>query len=508
MAIANFFDRAAQAVSQALKTVDGQVLAAKLTGHNVGIAFDDTALDNPNTGLMLSLATNLAARIYPRISLIHDGSSPLGQEIKKELEGLALSINPYIELVEHGISFTLCLGNPNIIASNKVFINAGSWNMEVSVGKPAAAVTQVSYNPFSSAAAVCFGMDEVFRFVFSDSLPQDTSPEHYVLNLLDYSRDLSADTSLPPINFKDLNLVGLGAVGNALVWALSNLEDLTGHITLIDHETVELSNLQRYILTDQQSIDRHKTVIAEETLRRDGLEISYHPELRFGQYVAQHRPDCMFDVIAVSVDNAADRVASQAVLPRVALNAWTGDNGQLGISRHWFDSDQACLACLYLSTSQQVSELDQLVELTGMPPQRIVEMMANRTPLDPETLQEIAAGKNYPPEVIASFRGQTINEFYTKAVCGGVLMNFIDQNQPESLVPLAHQSVLAGVLLAAEVVKESIGMVSKKDPVETKIQVLGRPKEFLNQRRGKTEKPQCICQDKDYLMVYRKKFNS
>lgn len=510
MAIANFFNRAAQAVSQVLQSVDRNILSEKLNGYTIAIVFDDLALENPNTRLMLSLGTNLTARFYPRISIVYDGNSAAGYTLKKELDDQALSINPAIDLVDqtHEISASLCIGTPSLGAGYEVYIDAGSWNMEVNVGRPAFAITQTAYNPFSSAAAVCCGLDEIFRFVFTECFPNNSNPSQYVLNLKDYTRELSDNLALPAVNFKDLNIVGLGAVGNALVWVLSKLDTVTGSITLIDHETVELSNLQRYILTNQNSVDLDKTVVAEEFLKRDGLKISFQPGKRFGQYVAEHRSDCVFDVIAVSVDNADDRVACQAVLPRVVLNAWTGDNGQLGASRHWFDSDQACLACLYLSTSQQKSRLDQLTELTGLEKLKIIELITHQTPLDDTILQEIFENKGYPIEALGVFKGLTIEQFYSKAVCGGILLNFINQNETEALVPLAHQSVLAGVFLAADVVKEALGMLDRDQPVETKMQVLGRPNEYLNQRLQKTINPKCICQDDDYLAVYSQKYNS
>ncbi|KJS13231.1 MAG: hypothetical protein VR67_05515 [Peptococcaceae bacterium BRH_c8a] len=510
MAIANFFNRAVQAVGQALPLVDRETLAQKLNDFIIAIVFDEASLAKPNTNSMLSLAVNLASRFYPRISIVYDGFSDKGQALKQELETMALSINPSIELVPvgHHVFAAICVGEPNLQAKHKVYVNAGSWNIEVNVGRPASTITQTGYNPFSATATVCFGMDEIFRAVFNDEISPDSAPANYCLSLLDYSQNLAHETNLPVVNLKDVSLVGLGAVGSGLVWCLAKLEGLTGHITLIDHETVELSNLQRYILTNQQSVQRHKTIIAEEYLRREGLEISFYPENRFGEYVSEYRPNCMFDVIAVSVDNAACRFAVQSVLPRVVLNAWTAENGLLGVSRHWFDSNQACLACLYLSTTQQKSQLEQLVEITGFEPTRIIELITNQVCLDNQALQEIASNKNYPFDVVASFEGNTINEFYTKAVCGGVLINFIDQViEPEAIVPLAHQSVLSGALLAAEIVKESLGLLNKEQPVETRIEVLKRPKEYLNFRRNKTQNPKCICQDSDYLFAYSQKHN-
>ena len=75
-------------------------------------------------------------------------------------------------------------------------------------------------------------------------------------------------------------------------------------------------------------------------------------------------------------------------------------------------------------------------------------------------------------------------------------------------VPLAHQSALAGVLLAAELVKQTLGRVSREDPPEIRVNALFPPPEYILFPRKKSDDPKCLCIDEDYLEVYGEKYAS
>jgi hypothetical protein len=73
-------------------------------------------------------------------------------------------------------------------------------------------------------------------------------------------------------------------------------------------------------------------------------------------------------------------------------------------------------------------------------------------------------------------------------------------------VPLAHQSALAGVLLAARMVGKMVG--ADLDSKITRVNVM-RPTshpEFLTQPALKDPRGICICQDSDYVKAYHSKY--
>jgi molybdopterin/thiamine biosynthesis adenylyltransferase len=508
MALANFFDRASQSLRQILRGVDSDFLAERLNGITVAVAFDDGSVFSPSRRATLEMAVNLLSRLYPKIAIIHQGNSDEGREMRSELIRLALSINPAIEIIDPPgrVAATLCVGDANPASEKTIWVHADSWNVEVRVGRPISSLTGDAYNPISSAVAACFGAAEIFAVGFGNLLPTRQERDRYLLSLLDYSRRPSPSMELSTVHLEDLALVGLGAVGNAVVWCLRRIPNLTGMVHLVDHEQADLSNLQRYVLTDQASPGMAKTDLAAMNLVRNGLDVFPYP-LKLGNYARDVRGNGPFDTIAISVDNRCDRIVAQALLPRLALNAWTDGAGRLGVSRHWFDGFQACLACMYMESGRKKSETDLIAESTGLPPKKVIELVVKKIPLSVELLSEIAAAKRCPTEVLMKWVGGSIQEFYTEAVCGGVILEYSKGSEGhEALVPLAHQSVLAGALLAGEIVKTALKLVSREDPAETKMDVLSPPQEYLSMRRSKTVRPNCICTDEDYLEVYRIKY--
>lgn len=510
MALAKFYSRTEQSLGQVLRCPDREQLASKLNEIIVAVAFDDRALNHINTFPTLQMAVNLFSRLYPRIAIIYSGTTDRGNDFRRELARLASLINPDIEIEDSAlhVNAALCIGRPQVSADALIYVKASSWNLEVSIGKPTTKINRNTYNPITAAAVACFGVSEVFNKMFADLLPKTERPDGYVLSLLSFKKALSTDKALPRISLDDLSLVGLGAVANATVWCLSRLPEIHGSLSIIDPESVELSNLQRYVLTDDGSVGADKVKLAERSFSGTGLRIKPF-KMSFGDYARKHRRSCDFDIIAISVDNDKDRISAQAVLPRIILNAWTDELGRLGVSHHWFDSHNACLACMYIATSPRKSYTEQIADAIGFEPMRTAELVLKKATLSKELLQEIVSGKGYPMEILQQWQGRKLDEFYSEAACGGVLLQFgAEDKGHEALVPLAHQSALAGILLASEIVKTSLGLISKKSPVEAQLDIISQPKDYILFPREKTTNPKCICTDPDYLAVYKEKYDN
>lgn len=509
MSIANFFYKAEKSLGQVLQSVNPEKLLDILTDKKIAIAFDNTVIQHKNSKITLELITNLVARLYPSIGIVYNGNTDEGDTFVKSLISLALGINPDIEILSgvESYSVALCVGNPDCTSERYIYMNSDSWNLEISIDKPINVFGNNVLNPFSASAVSCLGVSELFRMVFSDLLKDKFEPQSFTLSLLDYSRHSENFIEIKDIDFKDLTLVGLGAIGNSIAWCLKWIPNLRGIINIVDPETIELSNLQRYVLSSQSNINNLKVDIVKEYLSHKELTINV-AAMPFGEYVKLHRNDCDFDIIAVSVDNAINRVATQAVLPRVVFNAWTGDEGSLGISRHIFDHPQkACLACLYLSTNKQKSRTECIAEIIGFEQNRTNELVVTQVKLNRDLLNEISQLKGYSLSALLPYEGKTLDDFFVEAVCGGVLLPMGNNaGTSEANVPLAHQSVLAGILLACELVKEALNLIPTDYPVETRMNVLSKMPDFFCSNRSKTINPKCICSDKDYLDIYKKKF--
>ena len=510
MAVANFFDRALMSAAQALGGADPAELQDELGRHVIEMAWDGFAARLTEGRLALDLAVRLLARLYPALRL-----TPLDAKaaaLLPQLEALALAINPEIELCGDAAATVRLVfgrtGSPSAVPT--IYAGSDGWLAKVSTRRPQG--VGPSALPFGAGAAACLGAANVFRAVFADRLAAAALDERSVLSMFDFSTGRRA-TQGPPDLDVDLGLtqlVGTGAIGNGTLWLLANTPGLKGILHLIDHETVELSNLQRYVLAVQDTVGRTKVDLARETLARGPCSITPAPFLaRFEKYQAG-RGHAAIARVVVALDTARDRIAVQAALPKRSLNAWT-QVGDLGVSRHDFLGEGACLACLYLPKGQVPNQDEVIAKALGLPVELpVLHDLRNRlvsdAPVGEAFVRETAQRLGAPAEALLRFANEPLRQFYAKAVCGGLLIPPADGRPPID-APLAFQSAMAGVLLGAELVADAGGL--RAAPATKTILDMTRP---VASRLGvrvlkpaQSSGPRCICQDPDFIAVYREK---
>ena len=168
---------------------------------------------------------------------------------------------------------------------------------------------------------------------------------------------------------------------------------------------------------------------------------------------------CSTVLLLLALDSAKDRRAAQASLPRRIANAWT-QPGDLGVSRHDFLAG-ACVNCLYLPDGQSRNEDEIIAESFGVS-DRLMEvrvLLQTNEGVPKNLLEAIAAARDIPLEKLDPFEGRPLRDLYTEGFCGGAVIPLGQIGTPANdvHVPLAHQSALAGVLLAAAGVRMALG---------------------------------------------------
>ena len=513
MAFANFFDKTAMAALQVLQGLDHASFIASLESQVVGVAFDDSAVSSPEGRVTLDLTANLLARLYPQLAFIPHGSQ--AKKYVADLMALTRSINPVIdsEAMANKAGVILAVGITSVQSNAPViYMGSDGWITKISSHGPVG--SGFSTNPFGASAAACFGTANVFRVLFGDYLVVGKTDENFTLSLLDYDPRSEAPTNLPlkAVNIGESYLVGLGAVGNSAVWALGRIPELSGAIHLIDHETIELSNLQRYVLAFQDDIGKYKSELSAKELRNTEIDLRQHPK-KWGEYLRE-ADRWQLERVAVAVDSSEDRQAVQAALPKWIFNAWT-QSEDLGVSRHHFVGDGACLMCLYMP-SEVSKHLDMIIaEAIGLP-QAVLEvrqLLHANGPIGRDLLSRAAAAMEVPIVDLQSFENEPVRSFYNRAICGGVVLRLggkiggASKHQMAS-VPLAFQSALAGIMLAAELVAHAGGLRAAAFPTTTKIDLLRPLGSHLSLHIKKHRSGFCICQDADYINAYREKYDA
>ncbi len=142
-------------------------------------------------------------------------------------------------------------------------------------------------------------------------------------------------------------LVGCGALGCVLADAMVRAG--VGHVRIVDRDFVELSNLQRQVLFDEQDVADHlpKVIAAARRLRRVNSEVTIEPIVADVDYgnIAELADGA--SLILDGTDNFEIRyLINDLSLEKNIPWIFTGCTGAVGQVMPVFPNESACLRCL------------------------------------------------------------------------------------------------------------------------------------------------------------------
>jgi len=350
MGFANFFDRSATAASQVLANFRLEDFKDRLSAHAAALSFDDAAVDSSEGRATLDLSVRLLARLYPALTVHPIGSRP-------ETTLPIFEDSPAASTTRSTCKATSKLPAPSSTSARRR-------------RRPG---STPSTSARTDGARCCRGTArsaQVRRRIRSEPAPppasepptssEGSSPTSFpaaistsgsICRLSTYLQGSAAVSALPErCDLGDAYLVGLGAIGNGAVWALSRVPGLAGVLHLVDHENADLSNLQRYVMITQDDVGRRKVRLARASFTQGTLKVrAQSPTM--GRLCRRSPQSAPSNGSRWRWTPPRDRIALQASLPKWIVNAWT-QNVDLGVSRHDFATAGACLACLYMPTAR------------------------------------------------------------------------------------------------------------------------------------------------------------
>ena len=496
MALADYFFRDAVAISQILQGFQKDQFVEKLERIRVAISFGEEAANSGDGQELLDLTIRIFARLYPHIIIL---STPSCARLADDLGVLASDINPNIDISNTGVpDICVVVGtDAPVIDTPTLYAGCNGWSARVGTEGPYRISDRG--NPFGSGFAACLAAANVFRFLF---LPEGTT-------VLDRDARFPTETNSYPNLVMDtqcepLVMVGVGAVGNGAAWALSRTP-ITGQIHLIDPETIELSNLQRYVLCTPGDEGDAKV---ETTSKQFGPLVEALPfQGTWADFVEAY--GYKWERVLVALDSARDRRAVQGSLPRWIANAWT-QLGDLGVSTHAFLGRDACLACMYLPTEIVKSEDQVIAEGLRVPKlqDQIRVLLGSNQGVGKELCDAIAAAWEIPADALAAYVGRPVRELWVSGICGGGIIPLGNAGPaPSELqVPLAFQSTLAGLLLAAEAVRDILTSGTERKTLVRRVDVMRPLSNTARHPALKARTGRCICEDPDFVAIYKSKY--
>lgn len=517
MALAPYFGRIHDSVG-ALAQVSTDELASLLLDIIVDIRIGAVCASRPGQA-GADMLVRLLARLYPRIRLRCPPS------LRDTLVDLAMTTNPAVELVDDacgGHVVIVTLGDDPLDGDrdDAIRVTAIGWLVVVDDGGEQAITDPRPAATLTWQAAACVAAAETFRAAFAAVLGEHgrRARQPGQLNILNgTSSDSPCGTELADRDVPELHLAGAGAVGQATLLALRE-SGAAMTVVVIDPEPVELSNLQRYVLSDLGDVGKSKVDVAVERLA--GSAVTVVPvATRWGQ---DARSGPGGSVVLAALDSARDRLGVAAGLHRRVYNAWTQPD-DLGWSRHEKFGIEPCLACLYLPRGQRPSEDEQIANALGQHRLRVLAYFVTDVPVGlplpvvpvvgdvappPNTdawltsslLDDLVAAGRVEPANAADWADVRIGALYRDGICGaGLIQARPGLVQRDVVVPLAHQSALAGVMLATSVIAAHLPDIRehRSSGVEMRLNLrIGLPQQPARPRQ---RTPGCICGDPDYL---------
>ncbi|MCW3117955.1 MAG: ThiF family protein [Chitinophagaceae bacterium] len=508
MALANFFDKINLGASQVLKTYDSSAFESKLLSNCICVQFGNEALERFEGRITLDLLIRLLARLYPNIKLNTTGLHSQYESFVEQLKTIARQINPVINLEDNQQeTFVIGVGHTLTELSNAYYIGSDNWKAYYSTTTPQSIGS--SQNPFGAAGTACIVCANLFRAIFNDELANPGLDSDVCLCMYNQTINGYEDTpGLPKEIDINFTLIGAGAIGNAALWSLLQLPNATGQISLIDNQTVSISNLQRYVLMIQDHVTFSKVEIIKELFHaKTGITIQPYP-YRWQEIVGKLSIEEM-RLMATALDTGIDRLLVQSTIPEKIINAWTSPEC-LGVSRHFDFLNDVCLACLYMPTAKVKSESEKIAGVLNMPEQEgfIRQYLAKNIPINEQFVVTVSHFGGIDQAKLRRYMNQPVRILYSDGICGGGIITVnSDTHVPQDMeVPLAHESAMAGILLAAEVVIESLKLRAQPIEALTKINLLRPLHQHLREKEDKHYSGKCLCQDSIVQKRYSEKW--
>lgn len=514
MSLPRFFDRVTHAALPLLEGADPELLRARLDAP-VGLQLRG---DADQYGPAFDLSANLIGRLYPRVWL--DAPAPLADAARAGI----LAINPTAQvLLKHADATTpvLTIGSPGAQRhAHQISADADGWTVRLDAPDPPQGPPQV----LAGLAAACLGVGELFRWVFAAELGTRarrglTSAR---LDLITLRPDQGPEGRTAFLDVGRVNLVGAGAIGQAALFAL-RAAGVAGELRVIEPELLELSNLQRYVLSGDADVGVAKVELASRALAGSRLRVSKHRR----RWTAAIATDWPADATLVALDSVQDRIGVQAAMPGRIYNAWTQPR-DLGWSRHEQFGKYPCLACLYWPTAARPHRHELIADALGERPLRVLAYLTGHVPvglpLPPGSvpalpgfdapadielwqsrslLEDLVDRFSLEPEQLGAWQNASLDVLYREVVCGVAMLDFALEPGPaqEAAVPLAHQSALAGVMLAVQLVAAADpGLrAARSAAIEGRLDVLADQPQVTARPRQRT--PGCLCSDPDFLAI-------
>ncbi len=264
-------------------------------------------------------------------------------------------------------------------------------------------------------------------------------------------------------------------------------------ISTVACDSLKKKNVRKYLGVTSDHLGKPKAEIIGRALQKAGATVqTFQNSLnRYSRLINFQMP-----LAVISTDTSISRRDAQAKLPKVIINAWTGNDPQMlqaGAYRYAMSEGNGCLVCQHWSDIEGHPDLMSICLRTGINPHVFRESIRENTPLKATNLPEDLTGLKFVEgyQVMCdTFHVETRNlrrEFGVPFLAG-----------------------VAGALLGLSLVSERNKLFENDVLTKNllKLRCVLSPNLTTLFLDPPVRRADCICADEDYLTAYRKKWDA
>lgn len=419
-----------------------------LTDAHVVLNWSPRAEETVAGRALIQTTANLIVRFAPGLRL--GNRSSFARAVGELISRIDSTARPFSPACDAPVSVWIGAGG----GRRHVAGSADGWTAIVSGSGDQVPEVAESTNLFGALAAATFVASEVFRHVLPVSESYRWHSPLTAYSVFEYGRP----TFEPPVvvspHLQSTPLLaGVGAVGQACIDALA-WSGANGTIRCVDKGYVDdVTNLNRSVLAFEEDLARNRPKVDLAVRRLTGSELTaipYCQELRLALKVIESGEIAWPWIVASALDTSEDRRELQGMWPDVLLDAATGDS-TVQIFRHTAGSEFACLRCLHHEDATGRSYEQSMAAKTGLSEAEIRASLSDpKSMVDESILARVDARVH---DLAEKHMGSDVCGFLraVEALSG-------EDEEETTLVSVSFSSYLAGVFLAAEIVKAEVGI--------------------------------------------------
>lgn len=389
---------------------------------------------------------SIAEALDLNVTVTADTADPIADLIATEVCGL---LSRTVRQASRSISATniaceLIVGAADSRTSGvKVYVGVDGGQAVISQERSSGDACAPIHSIFGLLTA-CYACAATLYHATGGILPFEL-PNPFVLRFSEFGIDSASLNQ--PVYLERAYLAGAGAIGNGLLWAARYL-DVRGQLDIVDDDFVSAGNLNRQIWFGLNDVDRPKVdrlaahaqpLFPRLTLVPRRIRLQDLPEKSEGPWLRR---------LIVAVDSRRARRTLQNEFPGEVYDASTTDIREIVLHHHSEPTAYACLSCIYEPDAEEFTREQHIADHLGV---GVIEVRSER-------ISKPAAAiivKRFPAIAPATIEGVAYDSFFKRLCSEGALETVADRR---IVAPFAFVSVLAGTLLALELVRRlSVG---------------------------------------------------